>query len=345
MTAPGVKPSDLPLRREAGSTEALRTIARPVTVHLDTDIGGDIDDLCALAYLLGVSSAGIAGITTCSERDGRRAGYVRHVLAMAGRRDIPVRAGANASLARYRLDPSIPDEEVFWAQAVEPAPGLLESALDLLAANIEAGARIIAIGPLTNLALAEERHPGLLTRADLTAMGGWFDPPPPGIVPWTFRDDFNLQLDVTSAEAVLTRTGKLTLVPTTVTVQTFLRRSHLGRLEAAGQLGALLARQARCHDAAWRSMPELAFIYDYVPGDFMNFQHDPLTCAVALGWSEGIKLQECGVAVSREAGWIQTRIDPGGRPAAVVTAVDDEKFADHWLRAVSSKCGVRNPAF
>ncbi|MBV8899931.1 MAG: nucleoside hydrolase [Verrucomicrobia bacterium] len=310
-------------------------MADPVAVHLDTDIGGDIDDLCALAFLLGATSARIAGITTCSERDGRRAGYARHILALAGRRDVPVCAGANSSLARYRLDPSIPDEASFWAEPVAPAPGPVEAALDLLVANIEAGTRVIAIGPLTNLALAEERCAGLLARTDLIAMGGWFDPPPPGIVPWTFRDDFNLQLDVTSAEAVLTRAGKLTLVPTTVTVQTFLRRSHLGRLEAAGRLGALLARQARCHDAAWRSMPELAFIFDYVPEDFLNFQHDPLTCAVALGWTAGVGLQECRVAVALESGWLRTRIDPAGRPATVASAVQDEAFADYWLSTVT----------
>ena len=319
-------------------------MAAPIAVHLDTDIGGDIDDLCALAFLLGESSARIVGVTTCSERDGRRAGYVRHILSMVGRRDVPVCAGANASLARYRLDPSIPDEASFWAEPIAPARGPVESALDLLAANIDAGARIIAIGPLTNLALAEERRPGLLARTDLTAMGGWFDPPPPGIVPWTFRDDFNLQLDVTSAKAVLTGAGRLTMVPTTVTVQTFLRRSHLERLEAAGRLGALLARQARCHDAAWRSMPELAFIYDYVPDDFLNFQHDPLTCAVALGWTAGIELRDCPLAVSLDAGWMRTRIDPAGRPATVATAVHDRAFADHWLKTVTGGMPHMPPA-
>jgi hypothetical protein len=32
-------------------------------VHLDTDIGGDIDDLCALAMLLGWSGVEVVGIT------------------------------------------------------------------------------------------------------------------------------------------------------------------------------------------------------------------------------------------------------------------------------------------
>ena len=311
-------------------------MAGPIPIHLDTDLGGDIDDLCALAFLLSEPSARVLGITTCSERDGRRAGYVRRALAEAGRRDIRVQAGANASLARYRLDPPLPDEVAFWGKPVAPAPGPLSAALDLLAANLEAGARIVAIGPLTNLALLEERHPGSLAKADLTVMGGWFDPPPAGIVPWTFRDDFNLQLDVTSAKLVLARVGKLTLVPATVTVQTFLRRSHLAPLERAGHLASLLARQARRHDDNWRSMPELAFLYRYVPEDFLNFQHDPLACAVASGWTAGVELQECAVAALLEAGWLCTRLHPSGRTATVVASVQDQTFADHWLHTVTN---------
>ncbi|HEY0790616.1 MAG TPA: nucleoside hydrolase [Chthoniobacterales bacterium] len=319
-------------------------MAEPVAIHLDTDLGGDIDDLCALAFLLREPSARLLGITTCCEQGGRRAGYVRHALAEAGRRDTRVQAGANASLARYRLDPPIPDEITFWREPVPPAPGPLAAALDLLAASVEAGARIVAIGPLTNLALLEERQPGLLAAANVTAMGGWFDPPPAGIVPWTFRDDFNLQLDVTSAELVIAHAGALTLVPATVTVQTFLRQHHLGQLEGAGPLPALLAHQARCHDANWRSMPELEFLYRYVPQDFLNFQHDPLTCAVALGWTAGVELQELSVAAVREAGWLRTRFNPLGRPARVVTSVQDQRFADHWLHTVTGHDSAEAPS-
>ncbi|HEY3290035.1 MAG TPA: nucleoside hydrolase [Anaerolineae bacterium] len=66
-------------------------------VHLDTDIGGDIDDLCALAMLLKWPGARITGITTVADDAGRRHGYVRHVLAQAGREDIPSAAGADVS--------------------------------------------------------------------------------------------------------------------------------------------------------------------------------------------------------------------------------------------------------
>jgi len=66
-------------------------------VHLDTDIGGDLDDLCALAMLLKWPGLEITGVTTVAEEHGRRAGYVQYVLNLMGRTDIPFAAGADVS--------------------------------------------------------------------------------------------------------------------------------------------------------------------------------------------------------------------------------------------------------
>ena len=49
-------------------------------IHLDTDIGGDIDDLCALAMLLKWDQLEMTGITTTAEDNGKRAGYANFVL-------------------------------------------------------------------------------------------------------------------------------------------------------------------------------------------------------------------------------------------------------------------------
>ncbi len=66
-------------------------------IHLDTDIGGDMDDLCALAMLLKWPDLEITGVTTVSEDQGRRAGYVHYVLSLVGRTGIPCVAGADVS--------------------------------------------------------------------------------------------------------------------------------------------------------------------------------------------------------------------------------------------------------
>ena len=132
---------------------------RKMKVHLDTDLGGDIDDLYALALLLRWPDVEITGVTTVIDDGGRRAGYVRYALAAAGRRDIPVAAGADWSCGRFRFAADLPSEAAYWPEPVAPAPGLLSDAIGLLRRSIEAGARVVAIGPYTNLALLDEAHP------------------------------------------------------------------------------------------------------------------------------------------------------------------------------------------
>ena len=142
-------------------------------LHLDTDIGGDIDDLCALAMVLNWPDVDLLAVTTNQDNSGRRAGYARYALRLAGRDDIPVAAGADASLDCYRIYPGLPDEAAYWPEPIPPAPGPLDAALDLLQRSIEQGAIIAAIGAYTNLALLEKRSPGILRNANLVLMGGY----------------------------------------------------------------------------------------------------------------------------------------------------------------------------
>src|SRR5262249_44574449 len=55
-----------------------------VLVHLDTDLGGDTDDACALAMLLGWPAVDVVGVTTTIDPGGRRAGCVAELLEIAG---------------------------------------------------------------------------------------------------------------------------------------------------------------------------------------------------------------------------------------------------------------------
>src|SRR5512136_856548 len=190
-------------------------------LHLDTDIGGDIDDLCALAMLLNWPDAELLAVTTNQDDRGRRAGYTRYALRLAGRDDIPVASGADASLDCYRIYPGLPDEAVYWPEPVSPELTSLDQALELLERSIEQGAIIAAIGPYTNLALLEKRSPGILQDARLVLMGGYVFPPRPGYPAWTHEMDWNVQVDVQSALCVFERSHP-TLVPITVTVETAL---------------------------------------------------------------------------------------------------------------------------
>lgn len=307
-----------------------------VRLHIDTDIGGDIDDLCALALVLKWPGAELVGVTTVAEHAGHRAGYTRYVLERAGRTDVPVAAGADASEGFYREFPLLPKmEEAYWPGGVESYATPLEEALDLLERSIVRGAIICAIGPYTNLALLEKRSPGVLGEARVCLMGGFVYPPREGFPSWDYQRDYNVQVDAESARAVFNAVESPTLVTLAVTAETALRASQLAALEEGDALARLVARQAEVFAESEGGRSHFGSEYAGLPEDFINFQHDPLACAVALGWDEGVEVEELRLNSTIEDGWLVQRVEEGGRPTKVVTRVDGQAFDDFWLRTVT----------
>lgn len=317
------------------NAHALGGPSEPVNIHLDTDIGGDMDDLCALALALRWPGASVIAVTTAAEDHGRRAGYARYALDLAGRGDIPVAAGAEADpAAGYRWRPTYLPDEPLWPEPITPRPGTIGDALTLLRRSVDAGAVIAALGPYTNLRLLDEAWPGMLRAARLVLMGGYIEAPRAGYPPWGPDADYNIQSDVASTRYVFAHAEPL-LVPLRVSMETALRGGDLSALRAAGPLGALLARQG----AAWNALnPETAgYIRDCpaLPPDFINFQHDPLAVAVALGW-DGASIETLPLALVEEDGWLRERVDPAGKPMRVVTAIDAPRFNQMWSDVVSA---------
>jgi purine nucleosidase len=300
-------------------------------IHLDTDLGGDIDDLCALALLLRwPAEIRLTGLTTVAENEGRRAGYARYVLDLEGKQDVPVAAGADNSGGYYPYYLGLPPEERYWPEPVPPLVNPLEQALDLLKSSIEQGATILCIGPLTNLALLERRNPGILSQARLVVMGGYVLPVRPGFPPWQNPDDFNIQIDVPSSRLVLEQAVP-TLVPLSVTVETALCWSHLPALRRAGALGRLIAHQAEKFAVDEAIAEKYTGACPGLPRDIINFQHDPLAAAVALGYSEGIEIQELPLVIGEKDGWVMETVHPTGKPMRVVTRVAGERFNQFWI--------------
>ena len=144
---------------------------------LDTDIGTDVDDCLALAVILGSPELQLEGVTCVYGDVQLRARMVLELLRLAGRDDVPVMLGVELPLLRRR--------PVFWpghegkglletAEAtVAPAP---EHAVDYLVRTIMENPgeiHLLAVGPLTNVALAMQREPRLAERlGHLTIMGG-----------------------------------------------------------------------------------------------------------------------------------------------------------------------------
>jgi len=304
-------------------------------IHLDTDIGGDMDDLCALAMLLKWPDLDITAVTTVCEDQGRRAGYVRYVLNLMGRDDVPAAAGADVSSGRYRYKPGYPSDADNWPEPVPPLPGPTDAALSLLKNSIEQGAVIVGIGQFTNFALLDEKYPGILRQANLFLMGGYIFDPPAGFPAFGNENDYNIQLDVPSARHVLEHASP-TLITLTVSCQTALRRAYLPRLANAGRLGELIVRQAEVCARSDGFEQKYGATYPALPRDIINFQHDPLACAIALGWRDGVEVETIPLKFEVRDGWLYEIPDSAGPPTSLVTKIDGSAFNKYWLDVV---CG------
>lgn len=302
-------------------------------IHLDTDLGGDIDDLCALAMLLKWPGIEITGITTVAEENGRRAGYTRYALKLAGREDIPVAAGADVSLGCYRFKLDYPNEEEYWPESIQLSPNPPDKALELLKRSIEQNAIVVGIGPFTNFALLDNRYPGILQGANLYLMGGYAYPPRKGFPQLGNNMDYNVQVDISSAKYVLENSNPV-LIPLTMTIETALRKAYLQDLRSAGALGELIAPQAEACGRSWKNEERFGLMCEGLPDDMLNFQHDPLACAVALGW-DGVKMSKVPLRLEVKDGWLYEYVDPAGKPTWVVTEVDGNKFNEFWLELVT----------
>jgi inosine-uridine nucleoside N-ribohydrolase len=306
-------------------------MARPLRVHLDTDIGGDTDDLCALALLFGSPGVEIVGITTVADRDGGRLTFVRRALELAGRVGVPIASGAFDFLGGVPHKPGLNDER-YWPGLAASPPTSAGLALDLLQRNAESGATIVAIGPYTNLGILETMRPGVFANADVVVMGGWHRVPPTGHPAWDHHRDYNVQADRVAARIVFERLNPL-VVPIDITAQTWIRRRELAVLQQGGPLSHLMARQAELYAVDNRYIG-LAAQHAALPDDLLNFQHDPLACAVAIGW-DCVTIEEMALGVAERDGALLLEQAPGAKPLRIVTGVDSEAFQSSWLETVA----------
>lgn len=311
----------------------LYTLCLVIKIHLDTDIGSDIDDLCALVMLLKWSDVKITGITTVSDHQGKRAGMVRHVLQIAHRTEIPVASGADVSDGYYRYPPGIVDHAGYWPEPIIADYHHHNSALELLKRSIEEGSVIVGIGPLTNFALLERKYPGILQKAKLYIMGGFVLYPEIAHTPYFGDTDYNIQVDTGSAQFVLTH-GNPVLVPLTTTVKTALTRRDLDQISQKDALNQLLGLQISQFDKEMHFAAQYGGV-DEIPYDIINFHHDPLTAAIAAGFDQ-IDVREFPLVLETKESFLHQQIHPQGKPTKIVTSVQSRAFDQFWINMLAS---------
>ncbi len=148
-----------------------------VKIIFDTDIGSDIDDAVALAYLLSQPRCELLGITTVTGEPLKRAEMASAVCRTVGRDDIPIHSGcAQSMLIRMRQDKA-PQADALggWDRRTDFAPN---TAIEFLRTTIRAHPgeiTLLAVGPMTNLGVLfalDPEIPALLK--DLVLMCGRF---------------------------------------------------------------------------------------------------------------------------------------------------------------------------
>jgi pyrimidine-specific ribonucleoside hydrolase len=218
-------------------------VARPLVI--DTDPG--IDDALAILLALASPEVDLRLVTTVHgnvELEQTTDNALR-VLHLAGRSDVPVAAGARASLVHPQAERAghvhgaagLGGVELSPSPAsVDPRPAVVALA-ELLLSSPEP-VTVAAIGPLTNLALLLAVYPEAAARIDrLVVMGGsaWRG----GNV--TAAAEFNVWADPEAAQAVFGSPLPIVMVGLDVTLPTVLTAAGIARFATAGPVCATAA--------------------------------------------------------------------------------------------------------
>ncbi len=162
------------------------------SIWLDTDIGSDIDDALALAYLLARPDANIVGISTVTEVGDDRARLVSALCKIAGK-DVPIYPGLALPFLVAPRQTAVPQAVALerWPHADAFPPNAATNALrDAIRAQ-PGEISLLAIGPMTNvgaLFAMDPEAPSLLK--ELILMCGAFDFPDwPDATEWNAIND------------------------------------------------------------------------------------------------------------------------------------------------------------
>ena len=207
-------------------------------IIIDCDPG--IDDALALVFAHGDPGLEVCGITTVAGNVGldRTTANALRVRDFIGMRDVPVIPGCAGPLLRPVLDAARVHGASGLAGARLPGPASEPAAghaVDYLIETISAAPgeiTLIAVGPLTNIALAVRREPLLAGRVrDFVIMGG-----SAGRGNVTPAAEFNIAADPEAAAIVFGAGWTVTMVGLDATLQARATVAVRGRMRGLGPL-------------------------------------------------------------------------------------------------------------
>ncbi len=310
------------------------THAQPPGIIIDTDAGSD--DILAIAFLLSHPSVHIDAITIANGLAHVDAGArnLTRLVELSGRTNIPVFAGSPTPL---KGSAEFPRE---WRKISDDLPGVVlpatsrslarKNAADYLVEYLKDRkhrVRILALGPLTNLAEALQREPSVASSIqEIVIMGGAIQ------VPGNLGDgglfqtnnktaEWNIFVDPLAARIVFRSRIPILLVPLDATNKVpidlaFLREFQAHAVSPLGRVAAQVLETDR----------------EMIQGNFF-YAWDPLA-AVALLHPEVIQSHRLHIEIlqdSPEDG--RTVQAPGSPNAEVAMDADAARFRQIFLQA------------
>jgi inosine-uridine nucleoside N-ribohydrolase len=215
------------------------------------------DDGMALLLALQSPEVEILGVTTVAGNESmeRATSDVLRVLEIAGRTDIPVYRGANMPLVHEKSDFAVQSYGKWYSDEPPPKPpgGFAtkaaenESAYDFLVRTVienPGEIAIVAVGPLTNIAVALGREPEFATSVkELVIMGGAVASLPDGAGNITPNAEFNFWVDPEAARVTLRSGIPILLSPLNVSRKTKLTREWYEKMVATDTPVTALLRE------------------------------------------------------------------------------------------------------
>jgi purine nucleosidase len=312
-------------------------VGEPLTrIILDTDLamgapGSDIDDGFALALALADPGLTVEVVTTVGGNSDVQTStrLTTELLRVLGRTDLQVVGGA----ARP-LNPSLWHADQLGLEgAAEPPYAAAEIVARVMAEPGEL--TLVAIGPLTNLAVALMLEPRIASAVrEIVVMGGvYLEQTNVGWMP----GEYNFWCDPDAAQIVLDSGAPLRLVGLDVTRRVRLTRQDCALLAEGGEFGRLAAE----YTEGWIAFQERVKPREQLEQGSCAL-HDPLAVAVVtrpdlVTWQDAHVAVETagrvtrGVAVADLLMWE----DPPAPNCRIATGVDADAFRALFLERMA----------
>ena len=274
-----------------------------IPIILDTDIGTDVDDAFALVMAVKEPEIDLLAVTTVYGDVDLRARMAKKLLNLLGKSDIPVAAGQS--------QPFFDGKDSYWGgwegkgllePLNEPITYDSDNAIDLMYGILKSASEkitLVAIGPLTNLAVLINNHPDVLPKVkEIICMGGTLKPN---------DEEWNVQCDPEAAIQLLTSGLPIKLGTRHFVNKALFTQEHRSELLSQGDpvldilvtlLDEFLSRKTRDYSRMYDPITlSMAFTNQYLPTRTYPFRISSTDQIVTLTQAEQYSLTTYPLAV------------------------------------------------